>query len=51
MFPRKRENGQGLTEYGLAIILVAMIVLGVLQILGISIGDYYTYIIDNLPFS
>ena len=51
MFPRKFERGQGLTEYGLAIILVAMIVLGVLQILGVSIGDYYTYLIDNLPFS
>jgi len=51
MYQRKRERGQGLTEYGLAIILVAMIVLGVLQILGISIGDYYTYIIDSLPFS
>lgn len=51
MIPRKLEKGQGLTEYGLAIILVAIVVLGVLQVLGISIGDYYTYIIDNLPFS
>jgi Flp pilus assembly pilin Flp len=51
MYQRKRERGQGLTEYGLAIILVAIVVLGVLQILGISIGDYYTYIIDSLPFS
>lgn len=51
MFPRKLEKGQGFTEYGLAIILVAIIVLGVLQILGFSIFDYYTYIIDNLPFS
>jgi Flp pilus assembly pilin Flp len=51
MYSRKSERGQGLTEYGLAIILVAMVVLGVLQILGISIADYYTYIVDNLPFS
>ena len=51
MIPRKFERGQGLVEYALLLILVAMIVLGVLMILGVSIGDYYTYIIDNLPFS
>jgi Flp pilus assembly pilin Flp len=51
MFPNKFERGQGLTEYGLAIILVAMIVLGVLQVLGFSVLDYYTYIVDSLPFS
>jgi Flp pilus assembly pilin Flp len=51
MFPFMAEKGQGLTEYGLAIILVAIIVLAILQVLGFSVLDYYTYIIDNLPFS
>ena len=48
MIPRKFERGQGLVEYALLLILVAMIVLGVLMILGVSIGETYTFVIDEL---
>jgi Flp pilus assembly pilin Flp len=51
MFPRKYERGQGLVEYAMLLTLVAMIVLGLLVILGVSIGDAYINIVDNLPFS
>ncbi len=51
MLRNRFEKGQGLTEYGMAIVLVAIIVIGILQVLGFSVLDYYTYIVDSLPFS
>jgi Flp pilus assembly pilin Flp len=51
MFPRKFERGQGMAEYGLSIILVAIVVIVVLQILGVSIGEMYTFIVGQLPFA
>ena len=50
MLQRKEEIGQGLVEYALLLILVAMIVLLILMVLGVSISNYYNFIINELPF-
>ncbi|NBD34915.1 MAG: Flp family type IVb pilin [Chloroflexi bacterium] len=43
-----REEGQGLVEYALILVLVAVIVIAVLAVLGPAIGDIFTQIIDQL---
>ncbi len=45
MFYRRREEGQGLVEYALVLILVAMVVLLVLALLGPSIGNIFSNVI------
>jgi pilus assembly protein Flp/PilA len=43
-----REEGQGLVEYALILVLVAVIVIIVLRILGPSIGNIFSVIIGYL---
>lgn len=43
-----REEGQGLLEYALIIILVAVVVLLVLILLGPSIGNFYSNVVANI---
>ena len=45
-----REEGQGLLEYGLAIVLIAVVVFAVLILLGPEIGDLFSTTMDKLPF-
>lgn len=45
-----REEGQGLLEYGLILVLVAVIVAAILLILGPSIGNLFSTIMSELPF-
>jgi Flp pilus assembly pilin Flp len=45
-----REEGQGLLEYGLAIVLIAIVIFAVLILLGPEIGDLYSTAMDELPF-
>ncbi len=42
------ERGQGLVEYGLILVLVAVIVLVVLQVLGPQVGDMFTEVNSTL---
>mgnify|MGYP006879693025 CR=1 FL=1 len=42
------EKGQGLVEYALILVLIAVVVLAVLQILGPMIGDTYSEINSEL---
>ena len=37
-----REEGQGLMEYGLAIVLVAIIIVAILTVLGPQIGNMFS---------
>ncbi len=37
-----REEGQGLAEYGVAIVLVAVIIVAILTILGPQIGNMFS---------
>jgi len=44
----KRERGQGLVEYALILVLVAIVVLGALVLLGPQINSAYNRVISNL---
>ena len=43
------ETGQGLVEYSLILLLVALALIVVLSIFGSDLADVYSNIIDNLP--
>jgi pilus assembly protein Flp/PilA len=43
-----REEGQGLVEYGLILMLVAVVVIAILAILGPTVGNIYSNIVDKL---
>ena len=45
----KREDGQGLVEYGLVLILVAVVIIGVLTLLGPQIGNIFSRIVVCVP--
>ena len=44
----KRERGQGLVEYALIIALIAVVVIGILILLGPAIGSIFSQISQNL---
>ena len=43
------EKGQGLVEYALILVLVAMIVLAILLLLGPIIGNAFSAVIELIP--
>ncbi len=43
-----REEGQGLVEYALILVLVAIVVIAILLILGPAIGNVFSQIVSNL---
>ncbi len=43
-----RERGQGLVEYALILVLVAIVVLAVLLLLGPVVGNAFSNIVSNL---
>jgi pilus assembly protein Flp/PilA len=43
-----REEGQGLVEYALILVLVAVVVIVILALLGPAIGNIFSNIISNL---
>jgi len=44
------EEGQGLLEYGLVIVLAAIVVVAILLILGPTVGNLFSTIMNKLPF-
>jgi len=46
----KREKGQGLVEYALILVLVAIVVIAILALLGPAIGNVFSRIIESLQF-
>jgi pilus assembly protein Flp/PilA len=44
-----REEGQGLLEYGLILVLVAVIVAAVLLLFGPTIGNLYSTVVNMWP--
>ena len=42
-----REEGQGMVEYALILVLVAIVVIVVLTLLGPAIGNVFSNIMDN----
>ena len=43
-----REHGQGLVEYALILVLVAVVVIVILALLGPSIGNIFSNILNTL---
>ncbi len=43
------EEGQGLTEYGITIVLVAIVIVAILTILGPQVGNMFSRITRGLP--
>ena len=43
-----KEKGQGLVEYALILVLVAIVVIVILAILGPTIGNVFSNIVENL---
>ena len=50
-FPGKlnREEGQGLVEYALILLLIAMAVVGALTLAGKTLNETYQYIVSQIP--
>ena len=46
--PRNEEQGQGLVEYALVLVLVAIVVIAILAILGPQIGNIFSRVTDGL---
>jgi pilus assembly protein Flp/PilA len=44
---RPQEEGQGLVEYALILVLVAVVVIVVLTLLGPAIGNVFSNILEN----
>jgi pilus assembly protein Flp/PilA len=45
----EKEKGQGLVEYSMILIMVAMVVIVVLALLGPAIGNVFSNVIEQLP--
>ncbi|MGQ9516140.1 MAG: Flp family type IVb pilin [Anaerolineae bacterium] len=43
-----REEGQGLVEYALILVLVAIVVIAILMVLGPTIGNVFSQIVTAL---
>ena len=46
--PRQEEKGQGLVEYALILVLVAIVVIAILAILGPQIGNIFSRVTSGL---
>lgn len=46
----REEVGQGLMEYGMILILIAIALILLLTVFGEQVSDFYQWVIDNLPF-
>ncbi len=47
LFPL-RDSGQGLVEYGMIIILAAIVVVAILTLLGPAIGNMFSSVVGNI---
>jgi pilus assembly protein Flp/PilA len=43
-----RDQGQGLVEYALILVLVAIVVISILVLLGPAVGNLFSNVITNL---
>ncbi len=44
-----REEGQGLVEYSLIIMLIALVVIGSVSAFGLQVTDMYNSVVANWP--
>ena len=43
-----REEGQGLTEYGMVIVLAAIVVVAILLLLGPAVGNLFSTVVEAI---
>ena len=43
------DTGQGLVEYALILLLIALVLIVILSIFGTELADVYSNIIDDIP--
>ena len=48
MFLARREEGQGLVEYALILVLVAIVVIAILVLLGPIVGNVFSTVASSL---
>jgi pilus assembly protein Flp/PilA len=48
MLFQPREEGQGLVEYALILVLVAVVVIAILTVLGPAIGNVFSNIVNEV---
>ena len=46
---KSEEDGQGMVEYGLIILVVAIFIIGSVELLGDSVVDMFTKAHDSIP--
>lgn len=46
-----KESGQTLIEYALILVLIAIVIIGILTLLGENIGNIYETILNSFPNS
>jgi pilus assembly protein Flp/PilA len=51
MLFRKKERGQGMVEYALLIVLIALVVIFMVEVMGTAVGSMYSKIIRFWPDS
>ncbi|MCD6426112.1 MAG: pilus assembly protein [Anaerolineales bacterium] len=44
-----KDAGQGLVEYSLILLFIALAIILILSIFGTELGDVYSNIIENIP--
>ena len=44
----QRQEGQGLVEYALILVLVAIVVIAILLLLGPVVGNVFSTVVENL---
>lgn len=49
MISIQRERGQGLVEYALIIVFVAIVVIFIVTVFGASIGNLFSKVISSFP--
>jgi len=45
----KKERGQGMVEYALLIVLLAIVVVFMIEVMGTAVSNMYTSIVDAFP--
>lgn len=48
LFPPSEQQGQGLVEYALILVMVAMVVLAILTVMGPAIGNTFSRVTNAL---
>ncbi len=43
-----REEGQGLVEYALILVLIAVVVIAILTLLGPAVGNVFSAVLDGI---